>query len=148
MKTHTNLNDRLAEHFTLREMVASGTARRLNIENIPTERDVDCLRRLCQQVLEPLRRRFGVLRVTSGYRCEALNEAVGGQPCSQHLYGQAADLHCSSAESARRMYDYVRQHLDFDQVLLERRLSNGCCWLHVSYVSPRLNRRQASLLTL
>ena len=143
MKTQMNLDERLAEHFTLREMLASGTAREQKIDNMPTERDVECLRRLCQQVLEPLRRRFGVVRITSGYRSERLNEAVGGVPLSQHCYGQAADIHCSSLESARHMYLYIRDHLDFDQLLLERRLSNGCCWLHVSYVSPGLNRRKA-----
>lgn len=143
MKTQMNLDERLAEHFTLREMLASGKARELNIDNMPTQRDVDCLRRLCQQVLEPLRRRFGVVRITSGYRSQQLNEAVGGVPQSQHCYGQAADIHCPSLEAARRMYDYIGSHLDFDQLLLERKLSNGCCWLHVSYVSPGLNRHKA-----
>jgi len=146
MKTQLNYNEHLAEHFTLREMTQSGTALRENIANIPTEETVENLRQLCQHVLEPLRRRFGVLRITSGYRSPELNKAVGGVANSQHMRGEAADIHCSSLQSARRMYDYARTHLDFDQLILERRLGNGCCWLHISYVAQpghRENRHQA-----
>ena len=71
----------LSEHFSLREMTASGTAMQLNIDNTPDEAQTECLRNLCQQVLEPLRKRFGVIRVTSGFRSKRLNNAVGGVIC-------------------------------------------------------------------
>jgi hypothetical protein len=149
MKTHhINFDERLAEHFTLREMIASGKAMKLKIDNTPDEASVARLRTLCQHVLEPIRRRFGRTIVSSGYRCKELNDAVGGVDNSQHLSGQAADIHCSSLQAARQRYDFIRQHLDFDQLLLERRLSNGCCWLHVSYVSPAENRRMARFLNV
>lgn len=148
MKTHIDMNEHLAEHFTLREMTLSGTAIRLGIDNTPNEKEVTHLRTLCQEVLEPLRRRFGVIRINSGFRCPELNKAVGGVDNSQHKRGQAADIHCASVEEAKRMYDYIRQHLDYDQLLLERKLGNGCCWLHVSYVCRKLNRRQASFLVV
>ena len=120
----------LSEHFSLREMTASGTAMQLNIDNTPDEAQTECLRNLCQQVLEPLRKRFGVIRVTSGFRSKRLNNAVGGVICSQHLLGEAADLHISN-------------NLDFDQLLFEHRMANGCIWLHVSYTKRHPNRHDA-----
>lgn len=146
MKTQINFDEHLAEHFTLREMIQSGTACRLGIENIPDEKQVAHLRALCQEVLEPLRRRFGVIRISSGFRCEVLNKAVGGVPNSQHLRGQAADIHCSTMEEAQVKFNYIRRYLSFDQLLLEQRLSNGCCWLHVSYVSRERNRHDSRFL--
>lgn len=149
MKTQQTLSIRLADHFTLAEMVASGEAIRRGIDNTPTDAVVTNLEALCQNVLEPLRRHVGCVRVSSGYRSPELNKVVGGAANSQHLRGEAADLHCSSLDQARRWFDFIVQHLDFDQLLLERRLSNGCCWLHVSYVRQpgrRANRRAARFL--
>lgn len=146
MKT-LETNRQLTPHFSLREMTASGTAVRLHIANIPSETEVENLRRLCEHVLEPLRRRFGVIRISSGFRCQKLNEAVKGVKNSQHLKGEAADIHVSSMQQARQMFDFIRQHTDFDQLLLERRLNNGCCWLHVSYREGRL-RHDARFLTV
>ena len=133
----------LTEHFSLEEMVRSGVAIRRKIDNSPSPSDVERLRQLCVHVLEPVRRRFGVTRISSGYRSAALNAAVGGVATSQHLRGEAADIHISDMETGRRIYDYIRRNLDFDQLLFEHRMSNGCRWLHVSYTTRRPNRRQA-----
>lgn len=151
MKNRIDYNEKLAEHFTLGEMVRSATARRLNIRNVPNETHVECLRALCQQVLEPLRRRFGVIRITSGYRCPALNEAVGGVKNSQHMRGEAADIHCGSIDEARKMVVFMRENLVFDQLLLERIMGNGCCWIHVSYVvetERRCNRQMVRFVSI
>ncbi len=144
-------NIQLSQHFTLSEMTASGTAIRRGISNTPSPAETENLRQLCQNVLEPLRQRFGRIRVTSGYRCSELNEAVGGVKNSQHMRGQAADLHVTSEEQAQQWADFIAQHLDFDQCIIERRLGNGCRWLHVSYVTPtqqRKNRRQVLKLNV
>lgn len=133
----------LSEHFSLEEMVRSGVAIRRKIENNPSLADIDRLRQLCVNVLEPVRRRFGVTRISSGYRSVPLNAAVGGVVTSQHLTGEAADIHISDAEKGRKVYEYIRCNLDFDQLLFEHRMSNGCRWLHVSYTTRRPNRRQA-----
>lgn len=141
-----NQKTMLSEHFSLEEMTRSGVAVRNGIENRPTEADVERLRLLCVNVLEPVRRRFGVTRISSGFRSPELNAAVGGVSSSQHMCGEAADIHISNIEAGRKIYDYIRRNLDFDQLLFERRLSNGCRWLHVSYTARRPNRRQAAAI--
>ena len=125
----------LTPHFSLREMCASGTALRLGIKNEPSEEVVNRLQQLCEHVLEPLRQRFGVIRITSGYRCERLNRAVGGVKNSQHRLGEAADIHISDIEVGRKMFRYIQENLEFDQLLFEHVRENGVCWLHVSYKS-------------
>lgn len=132
--TNINLQTRmLTAHFSLREMCASGTAIRLGIKNEPSEEVINRLQQLCEHVLEPLRQRFGVIRITSGYRCDRLNRAVGGVKNSQHRLGEAADIHVSNIEVGRKMFRYIKENLDFNQLLFERIQENGACWLHVSF---------------
>lgn len=139
-----NTQTRLSEHFTLEEMCRSGAAVRHRIDNTPDREQTERLRQLCLNVLEPLRRRFGVIRITSGFRSERLNAIVGGADTSQHMRGEAADIHISGMETGRKMYEYITANLDFDQLLFEHSMSNGACWLHVSYKAGKgQNRRQA-----
>ncbi|MBQ7470846.1 MAG: peptidase M15 [Prevotella sp.] len=138
-----NTNMRLSEHFTLREFTISGTAIMHGIVNNPTEADIRRMRLLCEHVLEPLRRRFGVLRITSGFRCAALNKKVGGVKNSQHLRGEAADLHIGDPEVARKMIAFLQEEgIEFDQCLLEYNRFRSTRWVHISYVKGH-NRRQA-----
>ena len=141
-ETTIDMGISLSEHFTLKEMCQSGTAIRMNIKNIPDKRTVERLQALCINVLEPIRRRFGVLRITSGYRCQELNKAVGGAQYSQHIRGEAADIHISSMEVGRKMYDFIRKNTPFDQLIFEHSKSTGATWIHVSY-SEVLMRKYA-----
>lgn len=126
-----DLNQKLSRHFTLKEMTASGTAIKHNIDNTPLQEHVENLKRLCRQLLEPLRIRFGVIRVTSGYRCPRLNEAVGGVKNSQHIDGEAADIHITGAEEGKKKMAFIKKNLDYGQALLEHR-RNGAWWIHLS----------------
>jgi len=118
------------KHFTIDELTRSATAAALGIDNTPTAAARVWLTRLVAQVLDPLRELWGhPLRVTSGYRCQALNRAVGGARHSQHMRGQAADITTGSRGENRRLIAILRASgLPFDQVIDERDGS----WVHVS----------------
>lgn len=132
----------LTEHFMLNEFVRSETAENKHIDNTPSQEVVDNLRALCRNVLEPARVAYGEpIYITSGYRCHALNKAVGGKPTSQHLRGEAADLQVKGVRNLRRLYNAIKEHGVFDQLLYETN-QVGAKWIHVSHTSYG-NRRQA-----
>ena len=132
----------LTEHFTLSEFVRSETADRKHIDNTPTPEVVSNLRALCRNVLEPARVSFGApIYITSGYRCPARNAAGGGKPTSQHLRGEAADLQVQGVKNLRKLYNAIKSHGVFDQLLYETNRT-GAKWIHVSYTSYG-NRHQA-----
>ena len=126
----------LSEHFTLSEFTKSITAERLGIDNKPGYEQMLAMKRLCQEVLEPLRQHYGKpIRITSGYRCEALNRAVGGVGRSQHMLGEAADLSVPNEQVARDWFQWIVRNTNFDQLLFEHssRLRNR--WLHLTRCS-------------
>lgn len=123
------------KHFTLEELTKSETAQRLGIDNTPTPQAIACLHQLADNVLDPLRDAYGApIYVNSGYRCPALNRAVGGAAGSQHLTGEAADITAGSKSGNRRLYELLR-NLPVDQAINEHDFT----WLHVSY-GPRHRR--------
>lgn len=126
---------KLTEHFSFDELIHSDTAKQRGIYNVPDAEQAACIALLAANVLEPARQEYGhPIEVTSGYRSERLNKAVGGKPNSQHLRGQAADLVCDDLEE---LYDIIKELGVYDQLLLE---SNGKSkWIHVSF-NPDGNR--------
>lgn len=130
---------RLTEHFTLWEFLRSDKAEELGLMEQQlgvTDEIIRNLKGLCVNVLEPLRLAVGSVIVRSGYRCPALNEAVGGSKNSQHMMGEAADIIHPMAGGNRLMYKWIRANAPFDQLINEY----DYAWVHVSY-SAR-NRRQ------
>lgn len=120
---------KLTEHFLLEEFVQSDTARRLKIDNTPTAEAAANLTLLAVHVLEPARKAFGKsITISSGYRCNKLNRAVGGVATSQHMRGQAADLSC---DDLKGLYKILKEQNNFDQLLFE--VSKTSQWIHVSY---------------
>ena len=146
---------RLTPHFTLEEFERSATAARLHIDNrVPAEL-VPNIKNLCEQVLEPLRERFGEpIYISSGYRCPQLNRAVGGVPNSQHTRGEAADIcglspDSTSPEARRKMREWAEWIMDncpFDQLLRER--SGNSYWIHVSLKRTGKNRQTAGRINV
>jgi zinc D-Ala-D-Ala carboxypeptidase len=124
---------RLTEHFTLDEFTTSATAARLGLSNNPPVAAVERMKRLCQHVLEPIRAKFGPVRINSGYRSPGLNKAVGGAAKSQHVTGEAADIECA-AVSNYELAAWIRDNLPHDQIILEAytpgKPHSG--WVHVS----------------
>ena len=134
---------KITQHFTLEELCASATAKAKGIKNQPGTQELINLTVLCVAVLEPLRTWFGrEIKIGSGYRCPVLNAAVGGVSNSQHMKGQAADL-CidSDMEKGKKWFNYIRNHLLFDQLIMEHN-AKGTYWVHVSYDAQGRNRGQ------
>lgn len=126
------------KHFTIKELTRSTTAQLRGIDNTPSQQVINNLTALVDNILDPLREAWGKpIHVNSGYRCQALNKAVGGVPASQHLKGEAADITAGSKQANRQLYSLLRSlELPVDQAINEHDFS----WIHVSY-SPRHRRR-------
>lgn len=133
---------KLSENFSLSEFTSSQTASRRGLDNTPPPDVVRALTALCENVLEPVRKHFGVVKVSSGYRSPAVNRAVGGSKTSQHVFGQAADIEVpgvANGDVAR----WIARNVDFDQLILEfytpGQPNSG--WVHVSW-RPSDRRKQ------
>ena len=140
------MNTPVTMHFTIEEMYASDTAKRLGIDNKPSVQQMINLVYLCAYVLEPLRVAMNEpIKIGSGFRSKELNKAVGGVSNSQHMKGQAADL-CIDGDlkKGRKWFEYIKNHLPFDQLIWEKNPKTGSYWVHVSFVYPDFgrNRRQ------
>ena len=126
---------KLTAHFGLDEFVVSQTASRKGIDNTPPPDAIEALRALCSNVLEPLREALGPVHISSGYRCPALNKAVGSKPSSQHVHGEAADISVP-AHTLARVFNWIQTNVPYDQLI--REFPPGG-WVHVTYraASPR-----------
>lgn len=133
---------KLTKHVTYNEATHSYTAKRLGIENIPTEDQMFNMITIATEIFEPLRKWVGgPIKINSFFRSEQLNKAIGGSSTSQHCDGCAMDLddvygHKTNAE----MFDHIITHLPFDQIIWEFGDDENPDWIHVSYVSPEKNR--------
>ena len=134
---------KLSKNFTLEEFIRSSTAERMGIDNVPKDEAViENMKTLCLEVLQPLRDYLGApIHINSGYRCKALNEALGGVKGSQHLSGQAADIHVENTEHLLKMMHFIMDETDFDQLIWEKNKA-GVQWLHVSHKRNGNNRHQ------
>ncbi|MDD6516750.1 MAG: D-Ala-D-Ala carboxypeptidase family metallohydrolase [Prevotella sp.] len=132
----------LSEHFKLFEFTRSGVALDRNLNNTPNDEQIEAMRALCQNILEPLRRQYGPIVISSGFRSKTINRLVGGSPTSQHLSGEAADIVVSSPERANAIYAFISRNLDFDQLIFEPIYSPKPRWIHVSYTTKRPNRHE------
>jgi len=125
----------LSPNFTLSEMTKSETALRHNIDNTPNEEQIQALMALAQNVLQPVRDHFkkGV-KVNSGLRVPAVNQAVGGSPTSDHCKGQAADIEIPGVAN-HALAKWIADNLKFTQVILEFYTQGvpDSGWVHVSY---------------
>lgn len=128
------LSTKLSKNFKLAELVHSNTASRLNIYNIPDEQEVDNLKRLAREVLQPIRTATcAPLIISSGYRNEALNTEIGGSSTSQHMLGEAADILSTALDPKELAEKILEMGIEFDQLILEYYdKENGDGWVHIS----------------
>lgn len=133
----------LSKNFTLAEYTKSQTALRLDIDNTPNDTHLEACTSLFENVVQPIRDRFGPTVINSGYRGPALNEAVGGSSNSQHCRGEAVDIEVPGVPNAE-VAQWIVDHTEFDQVILEFYTPGipDSGWVHVSYKANGDNRKQ------
>ena len=128
---------KLSKNFSLKELTYSQTAIRNGINNLPNEEQLVNLTALCQQVLQPVRDKYGVISVSSGLRAEALNTLIGGSKTSDHCHGRAADFEVKSEEVSNiELAKYIKDHLEFKQLILEfynKDEGPNSGWVHCSF---------------
>ena len=136
--------ERISKHITYKEAVRSNTALRLNINNIPNDYEISNMVGIASNVFEPLREYVGgPIRINSFYRCEELNRAIGGSSRSQHCQGRAIDLDDTFGyKTNAEMFNYIKNNLNFDQLIWEFGDDTNPDWIHVSYIHPDENRKR------
>jgi len=134
----------ISKHISNKESVYSRTAQRLNIDNTPTEDHKKNMVELAENIFEPLRSYVGgPIKINSFYRSPDLNKAIGGSSKSQHCNGQAIDIDDTFGRiSNAEMYEFIKENLDFDQMIWEFGNDSNPDWVHVSYVSEKENRNR------
>ena len=122
----------------------SRTALRLDIDNTPTQEHKDNMVKLAEEVFEPLRAYVGgPIKINSFYRSPELNKAIGGSSKSQHCNGQAIDIDDTFGRMTNaEMYHFIKNNLDFDQMIWEFGNDKNPNWVHISYVSEEKNRNR------
>jgi len=134
--------NRLSQHFTYDELTYSETALRKGIPNVPSDEQLVCLIRLCETILEPVRKILNApMHINSGFRTPVLNTAVGGAHTSAHLTGEAADF-VPIGLDLRTTFDILRASTDvpYDQIIFECK-----AWIHIAVAPVGLKPRRQAL---
>ena len=134
----------LSRNFTLQELIKSDTAIRLDINNNPNSGQIEKLKDLCENILQPVRDHFGRVKVTSGFRSEQLCIKIGSSVNSQHAKAEAADFECIGVDNAE-LFDWIKANLEPDQLILEFYTPGepNSGWIHCSWIPEG---RRASFL--
>ena len=136
--------EKISKHVSYKEGVYSITAKRLGLNNDPNSFHLNNMRVIAEKVFEPLRMHVGgPIKINSFYRGPELNKAIGGSSKSQHCKGQAIDIDDTYGNMSNAdMYKFIKENLDYDQMIWEFGDNNNPDWVHVSYVSPEENRNR------
>ena len=136
----------LSKHLSLAEVTRSDSAKRNGISNEPTAEHLENFKLLAEKIFEPIREHFKVpIHISSGYRSAALNKKIGGSLTSQHCSGEAIDIDMDGSASGvtnKQVFDFIKQHLNFDQMIWEFGTDSNPDWVHVSYESTGKQRKQ------
>ena len=134
----------ISKNVSYNEAIKSNTATRLGIDNLPDQKQIDNMKLVADKIFQPLREFVGgPIKTNSFFRSPDLNRAIGGSSKSQQCLGLAMDLddtfgHKTNAE----MFNWIRENLDYDQMIWEFGSDDNPAWVHVSYVSPEKNRNR------
>jgi hypothetical protein len=137
---------KLSEHLSLSEVIRSESAKRNGISNMPTEQHIANLKLLADKVFEPIRAHFRCpIYISSAYRSIELNRAVKGSLTSQHCSGEAIDVDMDGTPNGvtnKMVFDFIKNNLEFDQLIWEFGTNENPDWVHVSYESTGKQRKQ------
>jgi zinc D-Ala-D-Ala carboxypeptidase len=135
----------ISKHLRLAEITRSDTAKRQGIDNTPTPEHLENFKLLADKVFEPIRLHFNSpIFISSGYRSKELNSFIKGSASSQHCKGQAIDIDMDGGNGEvtnRMVFDFIKNKLDFDQLIWEFGTDFNPDWVHVSYAKG-VNRKQ------
>ena len=137
----------ISKHISYHEGTYSRTGERRDLDNTPNKEQLKCMKEVANNLFEPLREWVGGgIKINSFFRGEPVNTAIGGSTRSQHMKGQAIDIddtfgHKTNAE----MYHYIKDNLDFDQLIWEFGDDENPNWVHISWVSHRPNRKKLTI---
>jgi zinc D-Ala-D-Ala carboxypeptidase len=134
----------LSTNLSLAEVTRSETAKRRGISNMPTAEHIENFKKLAANIFQPIREHFGKpIIISSGYRSAELNKAIGGSLSSQHSSGEAIDIDMDGTDiTNKQIFDYIKENLNFDQMIWEFGTDANPDWVHVSFASNRSQRKQ------
>ena len=136
----------ISKHLSLAEVSRSETAKRKGINNTPSGEHLENFKKLAENIFEPIRGHFGVpIHISSGYRSKELNSAIGGSATSQHCSGEAIDIDMDGSASGvtnAQVFNFIKDNLQFDQLIWEFGSNSNPDWVHVSYETTGKQRKQ------
>jgi hypothetical protein len=134
----------LSKHLTLAEAIRSESAKRLGISNMPTPEHLENGKIVAEKIFEPIREFVGgPVYISSFYRSKSLNSAVGGSLSSQHCRMEAMDIDMDGTDTTNKeIFDFIKNNLDFDQLINEFPVNGNPSWVHVSYNTKGAQRKQ------
>lgn len=132
----------LSKNFTLNELTHSSTAIANKVSNIPGKLELENLKKLCTEILQPIRDKCGdSIHITSGYRSQMLNKLVGGSKTSQHLKGEAADITVYSKEGNKKLFDMIVKMIEKGEITVGQLIDESDYkWLHISLPYSKVNQ--------
>lgn len=133
---------KLSKNFTLNELTHSSTANYHKVDNTPGRLELDNLKKLCNEVLQPIRNKWGdFIFVTSGYRNPILNRLVGGSTTSQHILGQAVDITVGSKSSNKRLFELIVEMIENGEIKVGQLIDEkNYSWIHISLPYKKVNQ--------
>ena len=140
--------EQFTKNFSYDELIASATAKRLGLDNTPNEQEKEKLRKLAEEILQPIRDAWrSPIVVNSGFRSEAVNKAVGGAKNSQHRLGEAADISIGGKERNKKLFNFINKLIQKGTIKVGQLIDEfGYQWVHISL--PRKDKPNNMVLHL
>lgn len=138
--------EQFTKNFSYDELIASATAKRLGLDNTPTLEEKEKLRQLAEDILQPIRDAWkSPIVVTSGYRSEAVNKAVGGVSNSQHRLGEAVDVKVGGKDRNRKLFNFIYKLINQGKIKVGQLIDEySYSWIHISL--PRKGKENNQIL--